>query len=133
MLSLSPVSWRTKKQGVTTSSSSKAEYRAMAVTCCEITWLLSLLIDLDILSCCEIAWLLSVLKDLDMPRMEPVTLFCDNRVVLCIGNNPDFHEHTKHIKVDCHYMRAKPKLARLKLASSLHPMYLQKILSLIHI
>jgi len=42
------ISWRSKKQGVVSRSSTKAEYRAMASMACEITWVLQILKDLKV-------------------------------------------------------------------------------------
>jgi hypothetical protein len=42
------ISWRTKRQKTVSLSSAEAEYRAMAGTCCELTWLRYLLADLHL-------------------------------------------------------------------------------------
>ncbi|KAK3032090.1 hypothetical protein RJ639_036304 [Escallonia herrerae] len=86
-LGSSPVSWRAKKQTVVSRSSAEAEYRAMATITSEIIWLKQLLQDLEV-SC-----------------ITPVSLFCDNRVAIHIAANPVFHERTKHIEIDCHFIR----------------------------
>ncbi|XP_021747729.1 uncharacterized protein LOC110713588 [Chenopodium quinoa] len=44
----SPISWKAKKQHVTAKFSAEAEYRAMALTTCEVTWLTTLLQDLGL-------------------------------------------------------------------------------------
>jgi len=42
-----------------------------------------------------------------MPIQYPITLHCDNKVVQHIAENPVFHEQTKHIWIDSHYIRDK--------------------------
>lgn len=89
MLGNSPISWKSKKQGTVSKSSSEAEYRVMASAASEITWLVRLL------------------QELQVHNLEPVTLHCDNQSAIHIGKNPVFHERTKHIELDCHFTRDK--------------------------
>ncbi|KAL1205188.1 Retrovirus-related Pol polyprotein from transposon RE2 [Cardamine amara subsp. amara] len=83
------VTWRSKKQKVASRSSAEAEYRAMANTTGELVWVKA------------------ILKDLGIESSEPMTLHCDNQAVIHIASNSVFHERTKHIEVDCHYVKAK--------------------------
>ena len=89
MLGSSPISWKSKKQGTVSKSSSEAEDRVMASAASEITWLVRLL------------------EELKVENLAPVTLNCDNQSVIHIGKNPVFHEKTKHIEIDCHFTRDK--------------------------
>ncbi|GAA0148687.1 transmembrane signal receptor [Lithospermum erythrorhizon] len=83
----SPISWKTKKQHNVSRSSAEAEYYYMAAVTSELKWLKALLLDFGI------------------PHSRPMTLFCDSETALHIAQKPVFHELTKHIEVDCHYVR----------------------------
>ena len=61
MLGHSPISWKSKKQQTVSRSSSEAEYKVMASTASEVTWILRLL------------------EELNIPIQKPITLFCDNQ------------------------------------------------------
>ncbi|KAA3477468.1 Copia protein [Gossypium australe] len=87
LLGSSLISWKTKKQTVVSRLSAEVEYRSMATTTCEIIWLYALLHDLTIS--------VSFLNH----------LYYDNCVTLHIVANPVHYECTKHIEVDCHFIR----------------------------
>lgn len=90
------ISWRSKKQNAVSRSLAEVEYRSMASTCCEITWLFYLL------------------EDFRIQNSKTTLLCCENKVALHIAANPKFHERTKHIEVDCHLIREKIQPSMIK-------------------
>ena len=83
------ISWKSKKQDVVARSNAEAEYRAMTIATCELIWLKHLF------------------QELRFGNDEQMKRICDNQNVLHISSNPVFHEMTKHINMDCHFMREK--------------------------
>jgi len=81
------ISWKCKKQDRVSKSSTEAKYRAMSTACFEIVWLRGLL------------------EELGFPQVTSTPLHADNTSVIQIATNPVFHEHTKHIEVECHSIR----------------------------
>ncbi|KAM2612954.1 hypothetical protein TB2_032855 [Malus domestica] len=82
------VSWSSKKQKTVSRSSAEAEYRQLAYTAAELSWLRSLY------------------KDLHLHLVQP-TIWCDNVSSIALASNPVFHSRTKHLEVDYHYVREK--------------------------
>ena len=87
LLGDSLISWHSKKQSVVTRSSTEAEYQALADTTAELLWL---------------RWLL---QDLGIDCSTAVPIHCDNQSAIQIAHNDVFHERTKHIEIDCHFVR----------------------------
>ncbi|PKU76821.1 Retrovirus-related Pol polyprotein from transposon TNT 1-94 [Dendrobium catenatum] len=83
----SPVSWQVKKQSTIARSSTEAEYRALATAASEVLWLRRLL------------------EEFHTTQDSPTTVYCDNTLAIALANNPVFHARTKHIEVDCHFIR----------------------------
>jgi len=55
----------------------------------------------------ELIWLNQLLKKLQFEEARPMTLICDNQVVLHISWNSIFHDMNKHNDIDSHFIREK--------------------------
>ena len=64
-------------------SSAEVEFRAMAQGICEVLWIKSLLIE----------------------QTNSMRLYCDNKSVINIAHNPIQHDRTKHVEIDCHFIK----------------------------
>jgi len=65
----------------------KAEYNAMAAITCKLIWIHSLLASLHLFV------------------KLPMKLFCDNHAASHIVKNHVFHEHTKHMEINCYFIQ----------------------------
>ena len=93
------ISWRSKKQDIVSCSSAEAEYRALNSASMEMIWLIKLM------------------HDLKVPRIQTPILFSDSTAAIYLATNHVFHERTKHIENDCHFVR---KWLDRKVLKSLH-------------
>ena len=59
------------------------------------------------LTTCKLIWLKYLLQELKFGNNEQMKHICDNQAALHISSNPVFHEMTKRIEVDCHFIREK--------------------------
>lgn len=92
------VTWRSKKQNVVSRSSAEAEFRAMAHGLCEGMWLQRLL------------------SEIKAPMLKPMELFCDNQAAISIAKNPVYHDRTKHVEIDRHFIKEKLEDGVIKLS-----------------
>jgi hypothetical protein len=90
------VTWKSKKQNVVARSSAEAEYRAIASTASELIWNKQLL------------------RELNFPIKDPMKMYCDNNAARHIASNAMFHESTKHIEIDCHFVREKVQVKEIE-------------------
>jgi hypothetical protein len=70
-------------------SSAEAEYRVITSTASELIWIKQLLADMNI------------------ETQNPMKIFCNNQAARHIALKPVFHERTKHIEIDCHFIQEK--------------------------
>ncbi|RDY03243.1 hypothetical protein CR513_13190, partial [Mucuna pruriens] len=56
---------------------------------------------------CELIWVKQLIQELKFADVQPMKLYCDNQAALHITSNLVFHERTKHIDIDCYFIREK--------------------------
>ncbi|UOH81729.1 hypothetical protein LQV05_004409 [Cryptococcus neoformans] len=88
----SPISWCSKRQRTTASSTMEAEYIAAS----EATR--------------EVIWLRNRLQELYLPQVGPSTLLVDNEAAINLSKNPLSHNKSKHIDVRYHVFRERVEL-----------------------
>ncbi|GJU10721.1 gag/pol polyprotein [Tanacetum coccineum] len=83
------ISWTARKQHTVSHSSKETEYKALADTVAELTWIQALLYELGIRS-----------------SSTPI-LWCDNLGSTYLSANPIFCARTKQVEIDYHFVREK--------------------------
>jgi hypothetical protein len=77
-------------------SSAEAEYRAVANTVAEATWLRQLLLELH------------------TPLRQATLVYCNNISTVYMSIDPVKHQRTKHIEIDLHFVRERVALGDTK-------------------
>nr|KYP49734.1 Retrovirus-related Pol polyprotein from transposon TNT 1-94 [Cajanus cajan] len=90
------ISWKAKRQKTVSRSSAEAEYRSLASVASELVWLKNLLTDFQV-------------------NTTHAAVYCDNKAAIHIAFNPTFHEKTKHLEIDLHFVREQVSRGMLKL------------------
>ena len=79
------VSWKSKKQTTISCISPEVGYRSLAAIASEITSLTALLKDFEI-------------------EVSSAMVFYDNQSAIHLSTKPSFHERSKHVEIDCHFI-----------------------------
>jgi hypothetical protein len=85
-----PISWKSQKQSVVTTSTTEAEYIDLSNASREVLYLIQLLHDFQ----------------LDPELYDPALLYGDNQASITLLKNPKFHKKAKHIRVHYHLIRS---------------------------
>lgn len=81
------ISWCSRKQTSVALSIAEAKYIAACVATCEAVWLRKLL------------------AGLFGQSLEPTIIHCDNQSCVKLSVNPVFHDRTKYVEIQYHYIR----------------------------
>jgi hypothetical protein len=62
----------------------------------------------------ELIWIKQLLADIGIEARNSMKMFCNNQAARHIASNPVFHERTKHIEVDCHFIRERIQAKKIE-------------------
>lgn len=97
-LGRNPISWSSKNQRTVAHSSMEVEYRSIAATTSELSWISSLLSELGV----------SI-------SSQPV-IYCDNVSATSLCSNHVFHSRMKYVALDYHFIRERVQSGALCVA-----------------
>ena len=86
-ITLTAVSWYSRKQRSMALSSAEAEYMAASQAACEAIWMRKILVGLF------------------GSHLDPKMIHCDNQSCIKLSVNPMFHDISKHIDIQYHHIR----------------------------
>jgi hypothetical protein len=91
------ISWQSRKKSNIALSTAEAEY----IAACSASY--------------KAMWLRKLLTDLFDLEMEATMILCDNQSCIKMTKNPVFHDRSKHIEIQYHYIRDMVRRGALKL------------------
>ena len=91
------ISWSNRKHGSIAQSAAEAEYIAASD------------------ACKEAAWLRKLLSDLFGGKLDLTIIHCDNQSCIKLSENLMFHDRSKHIEMQYHFIRDLTQRDTLKL------------------
>lgn len=94
----SPISWCSRRQRTTASSTMETEYIAAS----EATR--------------EVVWLRSLLTEIYLPQSGPSKILIDNQAAISLSKNPLSHAESKHIDIRYHVIRERVKSGEIQVA-----------------
>ncbi|GKA26598.1 hypothetical protein Tco_0712707 [Tanacetum coccineum] len=80
------VSWSSKKQDYTTTSSAEAKYVSLSACCAQVIWMRTQLLDYGF-------------------HYHKILIYCDLKSAIAISCNPIQHSRTKHINIRYHFIK----------------------------
>jgi hypothetical protein len=94
---LGAISWNSKRQQTTATSTVEAEYMATSH------------------SAKEAIWLRQLMADVGCAQEDATTIMSDNQGSISLAKNPTHHSRTKHIDVQYHFIREKLEMGVIAL------------------
>ena len=126
------ISWRSAKQSVTATSSTKAEYIASSEAAKEALWIKRIMTEIrgdpipepieysheietqNLIESLRLKDLQTDATDRKSPG-EPQVIFADNQGAIKLSKNPQHHKRTKHIDVKYHFIRESTQSGLIQL------------------
>ena len=72
---------------------------------------------------CEALWLRKMLVGLFGVRLRPTMIYCDNQSCIKLSENPFFHDRSKHIEIQYHFIRDYVQRGAMEIKSLYSPTF----------